>query len=197
MHPAIDILMNEHRLIENVLASLRCFVDSAGPDDRPTVLRYAEFLRDFADKWHHGKEEDRLFVRMGEFGFPREFGPIAVMLGDHVEGRAHTRALLDIGSASGPLSEAELESACDHAESYIALLRTHIAKEDNILYPMALRALPAIELDKLVADYEAFERDAMPQADHARILAVADQLIATYPPRNDAELQPMCVGCAG
>ncbi|MBI5534896.1 MAG: hemerythrin domain-containing protein [Deltaproteobacteria bacterium] len=197
MHQAIDILMNEHSLILKVLASLQSFVDAAGPDDRESVLHYATFLRDFADKWHHGKEEDRLFVRMGEFGFPREFGPIAVMLADHVEGRAHTRALLEIGSGAGPLSDAELESVCDHAESYVQLLRAHIAKEDGILYPMALRAIPAAELDKLADDYAAFEREAMSEADHARVLAQADRLIARFPPSTDVDQHPMCVGCAG
>jgi hemerythrin-like domain-containing protein len=202
MHEAIDTLMHEHRVIEQVLASLETFVvdnvrkEASG--DRDTVRKYAEFFKNFADKCHHGKEEDRLFTKMNEFGFPRDFGPIAVMLSDHAEGREHVAALASIGAGNGPLGASERDELCEHAMAYIAMLRAHIQKEDNILYPMALRAIPPAEMDALGNSFEAFEREVMGAGEHERFHALAQELIAAYPPdaHRMAEGQA-CVGCMG
>ncbi len=201
MDKAIETLMNEHRLIEQVLGSLETFVDklAAGEEaDRQTVNGYAEFFRNFADKCHHGKEEDRLFVKMNEFGFPMEHGPIGVMLADHVEGRSHVGALAEIGAGSGPLNAEERNSVIAQSHFYIPLLRSHILKEDNILYPMAIQALPKAEMGKLSEAFEAFENEIMGAGAHERFHALAEKLIADYPP-DPAKMEQCdsCVGCHG
>ena len=118
MPKAIDILMQEHRLIEQVLGSLEtCVVgiEQGLPAERTTIADYAAFFRGFADACHHGKEEDLLFARMIERGFPRETGPLAVMLHEHALGRARVRALREIGEAAGPCSPVEVELAVGNA----------------------------------------------------------------------------------
>ncbi len=201
MHKAIDTLMHEHRVIEQVLGSLETFVGNArngASVDRDTVRRYADFFKNFADKCHHGKEEDRLFVKMGAFGFPSDFGPIAVMLSEHAEGRGHVGALASIGSGTEPLSASEIDDLCEHASAYIPMLRAHIQKEDNILYPMALQAIPAAEMDALAESYETFEKEIMGAGEHEKFHALAEELVAAYPPdaRKMAEGEA-CVGCMG
>lgn len=194
MHPAIESLMVEHRLIEHVLGSLLTFAGDISPQDRPTVARFSDFIRLFADKCHHGKEEDRLFARMAEHGFPRDTGPIAVMLAEHDQGRAHASVLAEIGAGNGPMTEDELDAVADNAEQFVALLRDHIKKEDNILYPMALRALPAQQLQQLVEQYEAFERDVIGPDEHRRLHTLAHELATQYPPRVERDLD-FCAGC--
>jgi hemerythrin-like domain-containing protein len=54
-----------------------------------------EFFRSYADRTHHGKEEDLLFPAMIEKGFSREQGPIHCMLADHEHNRALTRAITE------------------------------------------------------------------------------------------------------
>ena len=137
MSKAIETLMNEHRLIEEVLGSLRTFVgqlSSSQAGARPRVAEYAEFFREFADRTHHGKEEDRLFVAMAQHGFPSNGGPVFVMLQEHEIGRAHVRALAEVGGGSGELSDEELETVKSNAESFILMLSAHIQKEDRILF---------------------------------------------------------------
>jgi len=201
MSNAVETLMNEHRLIEGVLSSLETFVSEieAGKEgSRSTIRAYASFFSNFADKCHHGKEEDRLFTRMIEHGFPKEYGPIAVMLAEHVEGREHVGILGKIGDGDGPLSPDERRLTAAHARAYIPLLRAHIQKEDGVLYPMALKALPAAVLEKLEEEFESFEREVMGPGAHEKFHALAGDLIAAYPP--DAE-RPAggthCAGCAG
>lgn len=201
MNQAIETLMTEHRLIEQILGSLETFVDRMDSGDgveRAHVAQYADFLRNFADKCHHGKEEDRLFVRMTEFGFPREYGPIAVMLAEHAESREHVKALAEVGAAHGPLTPEERLAVSRHALAYIPLLRAHIQKEDNILYPMALQAIPARELDALAQSFEEFETKEMGEGTHEKFHALAESLIRAFPP-DEAKMVAgsACMSCAG
>ena len=69
MQTPIEVLMGEHRLIEEVLGSLETHaaqVRAGAPLAREVVGDYAAFFRGFADSCHHGKEEDILFAAMVE-----------------------------------------------------------------------------------------------------------------------------------
>jgi hemerythrin-like domain-containing protein len=52
-----------------------------------TLSGLLEFFQIFADRCHHGKEEDCLFPLLERKGLPREGGPIGVMLHEHGQGR--------------------------------------------------------------------------------------------------------------
>ena len=59
MHPVIDTLMREHRIIESVLEVLGAYAQSVrdgAPADRTTLERFAEFFSRFADRRHHGND---------------------------------------------------------------------------------------------------------------------------------------------
>lgn len=186
MSRAIDDLMNEHRLIEKVLGSLEAFADaveSGAAAERKTVAAYAEFFRGFADKCHHGKEEDRLFVKMIEHGFPKDSGPLAVMYSDHRHGREHVAALAAVAGGKGALSPEERKTIVHHARSYAPHLREHIVKEDNALYPMALQAIPPAAVEQLAEDCDAFERSVMGEGAHETFHALAKALMTAYPPK--------------
>ncbi len=200
MHAAIAILMDEHRIIERVLGSLETCalaIESGPVPDREILRAYGDFFRLFADRCHHGKEEDRLFAKMAQRGFPTEYGPIAVMLAEHVEGRACVATLVRSGEGVGPLSEPQRIEVVEAARRYVPLLRAHILKEDNILYPMALQALTPAEQDELAESYEAFERDAMGEGEHERLHALAERLCASYPPDPTRVSETSsCFGCS-
>ena len=78
MNKSIEDMMNEHRLIVQVLGSLDTLAHRLREQatvPRQDVARFATFFREFADKFHHAKEEDRLFVKMNECGFPSRVWP--------------------------------------------------------------------------------------------------------------------------
>ena len=182
---AIDMLMDEHQVILKVLGSLETLADALEKGEqveRGTVKKYAEFLRNFADQCHHGKEEDRLFVKMIEHGFSKKDGPLAVMLHEHETGRTHVRALMAIGEKSGPLSAAESQEVIKHARSFADLLQSHIVKEDRVLYGMAENVIPAPELKKMAEDFEKFELEVTGEGAHEKWHALAQELIKAYPP---------------
>ena len=199
MTPAIQILMNEHRVIEQVLGALETFASDGGtrlPDAREWTAKFGAFFRDFADRIHHGKEEERLFVAMIESGFPRDGGPIAVMLAEHVEGRSHVRALCEAGATgTGPLSADEASVVSRHALAFAPLLRSHIQKEDNILYPMAERMVPRAVMAALAASFEAFDREQLGAASLESYLAAAAGLAAAFPPDPVKMAAAATMGC--
>jgi hemerythrin-like domain-containing protein len=185
MSKVIETLMNEHRLIEKVLGSLQTFVGQlapAQPEARTRVAAYAEFFREFADRCHHGKEEDRLFVTMGNHGFSSTGGPVYVMLQEHELGRSHVRALAGVGEGDGELSASEVVTVRTHALEFISLLAAHIMKEDKILFPAADRTIPSAELDSLAAAFDEFETSVMGDGTQERLRALADSLIVAFPP---------------
>jgi hemerythrin-like domain-containing protein len=198
---AIEVLMNEHRLIEQVLGSLETFtseVEGGLAPERTVLADYGTFLRDFADAFHHGKEEDILFQRRTERGFSRESGPVAVMLHEHRVGRGHVSVLREAGGGTGPLASVETQLVLEHAGAFIPLLRAHILKEDRILYPMAVRLLTGPEMDAMETDFEAFETRMRADGAYDGLHRLADRLTAAFrpdPARMAAAAQ--MVGCGG
>jgi hemerythrin-like domain-containing protein len=131
MRSPTDILRDEHRVILHALLTLESAAEqlAAGgalPEGRWTGM--IAWLRAFADRNHHAKEEKVLFPAMIRAGVPDDGGPIAVMLEEHAEGRA---LLATMYTAAEPADQAAA------AHRYIRLLRDHIDKENEVLFPLA------------------------------------------------------------
>jgi hemerythrin-like domain-containing protein len=184
----IEVLMNEHRLIEQLLGSLETYaveVEAGLPVKRPLVAEYAAFFRGFADAGHHGKEEDILFQRMIERGMPRETGPIAVMLHEHQLGRRHVAALREVGEGTGALGVVERQSVLENASGFVPLLRGHILKEDRILYPMAENLLTGPELATMEEEFSSFEARWRADGSFDRLQRLAEKLRTAFAPDAD------------
>jgi hemerythrin-like domain-containing protein len=178
---AIDLLMEEHQIILRALDALEAFVakEAQGGDERPELGRFVRFIRDFADARHHGKEEDILFEAMVAAGFPRDGGPIAVMLMDHDAGRAHVAAMAAKAEQAGPWTERDRAEAVAAAHGYSELLRGHIFKEDRILYPMARQRLPEEALRQVDRECAAFEANQV-AAGGDSLRSLASDLVARH-----------------
>jgi hemerythrin-like domain-containing protein len=179
---AIEVLMGEHRLIEQALGSLETYaaeIRAGAPVLRDMIADYATFFREFADGCHHGKEEDILFQRMIERGFARETGPLAVMYHEHELGRAHVQAIS--ACAASPV-DIDPALVLRQADACVPLLRQHILKEDRILYPMALQVLSPLELDAMNTEFERFDRRMNATGARDRLQALADRLTRRFRP---------------
>jgi hemerythrin-like domain-containing protein len=172
-----EILMAEHRVIEQVLACLEKMAAQAvatGQVDRAPALQALEFFRMFADKCHHGKEEAQLFPLMEARGFPRHGGPTGVMLHEHEQGRACVRAM-----AAAIEQQAATEFAAQ-ARQFIALLSQHIQKEDHCLFAMADQRFTAADQATLLAQFEKVEHEEMGAGTHEKFLGIAADLARQY-----------------
>jgi hemerythrin-like domain-containing protein len=195
---AIETLMNEHRAIERVLDGLVAFADDVrrrGATEKEELGRFVTFVREFADAGHHGKEEDILFAAMVEQGFPRDGGPIAVMLHEHDQGRALVAILRARAEQQEPWSDGDRQEIAEAARGYAFMLRAHIQKEDGILYPMAEQHLPP---EAMQAVCEACERYESRAGAHERLRALGDELVRRHAPTVPADEAPgPRFGCCG
>lgn len=178
MNPT-QTLMNEHRLIEKVLAVLADMAREAGRSGKIDTERAAgvlTFLREFADRCHHGKEEKQLFPRLARYGYTAEMGPVAVMLHEHEIGRAHIRGML--AALETPAAPASTAKFADEALGYVALLESHIQKEDEILFQLADQVFSATDQSELAEAFERVEIEEMGPGAHEKLHALAERLIA-------------------
>lgn len=178
---ATAVLSEEHRIIERVLNSLEAGADrlQSGQDVRPEFFFSAvDFVRGFADGCHHQKEEKVLFVRMEELGVPNQGGPIGVMLADHEQGREFIRALMAATQEMQAGDASARARVISSARGYIHLLRQHIMKEDNILFPMADKVIPTEQHDQVWDDFEHIEHEETGEGVHEKYLALAESLSA-------------------
>jgi hemerythrin-like domain-containing protein len=192
---AIETLMNEHRTIERVLDGLVAFAEDArrrGATEKEELARFVTFAREFADKHHHGKEEGVLFRSMCDHGFPRNGGPIAVMLHEHDEGRALVSILKARSEQEGAWSDADRQEVADVARAFSDMLHAHIHKEDAILYPMAEQHLPPDALQAVSEECERVEEAGAATALHA----LADELVQRHAGAvHPQERRPLGFGC--
>ncbi|HET7011566.1 MAG TPA: hemerythrin domain-containing protein [Anaerolineales bacterium] len=175
---ATHILMEEHRTIERVLTALETGARrlQAGQFVRPEFfLEACEFVQGFADGWHHKKEEGVLFPALASAGIP-ESGPLRVMLAEHEEGRRLIAALRAGAQRMHGGDASRQEAVVQNALGYVALLRGHIAKEDQVLFAMADQTLTATEADEVARGFERVEHEELGEATRARFLALADSL---------------------
>ena len=175
-----QVLMAEHELILEALDAVEkkvAAIRAGTAPDRTYFEKVVAFLREFADKCHHGKEENLLFKRMTERGFPVQSGPIAVMLSEHEAGRAYIRGIAE-GAAKLGTDPAAANQIVENARGYIDLLRAHIGKENNVLFPMADRALTPEDQAHLAKEFDRFEAEETGAGVHEAMLKLLAELKA-------------------
>lgn len=155
-----QVMMEEHQLILRMIALVE---KNSGRVERGEYRNWrffldaVEFIREYADRFHHAKEEDVLFTALVKNGMPEKQSPIEAMLMEHDAGRAHVRGMEEAAQRALDGDESKIPSLLEHARGYAQLLRGHIDKEDTILYPLAERVLPQEVRPAMLDAYRAAE----------------------------------------
>jgi hemerythrin-like domain-containing protein len=176
---ATEILMEEHRVIERVLNALERASNRLGRGE-DVYHRFftgtTVFIKGFTDGCHHKKEEDVLFPALVENGLSQESGPIAVLLNEHEEGRRLSQRMRLVVERLQAGDERARDAVVMSATDYIKLLRQHIYKEDNVLFPMADKVIPTSRQEQILGAFEQFERDATGEGVHEKYFGLAERL---------------------
>ena len=178
---AIEILKQEHRVIERVLGALDAAAQAAesGHDVRPAFFTdAADFLHHFADSCHQRKEEDVLFKAMEVAGMPLDGGPIAVMQREHEQARALMRTMAAAAERWQGGDDSALGETARVAHECVALLREHILKEDCVLFPLAAHTIPSERHADVGQAVERIEREEAAAGAHRKYWALAKALEA-------------------
>jgi hemerythrin-like domain-containing protein len=176
-------LRDEHQVILRVLSCFETAIHSVPSPDQSAAATFGpfvEFFRDFADAWHHDKEEGCLFPALERAGLPRDGGPIGCMLEEHDRGRAHVKAIALALEAAGDGDADALSTIMSEGEAYIDLLRAHITKEDHVLFEMADDIIRADDAARVTAEFIARESDAAYVELSTKGHALAERLIVEY-----------------
>jgi hemerythrin-like domain-containing protein len=149
-------LMLEHQLILKYIDLLMSYLKEMTADEQQEGFLYrlenfVDFIQNYADKYHHAKEENILFKFMEEPEVLSHCNPLPVMLYEHDEGRKYIKNVLDA------LKNNNKAAAIENAAAWAQLLREHIYKEDNILYPMAEEGLKDKQKENIISQYNKVE----------------------------------------
>jgi hemerythrin-like domain-containing protein len=183
MENATEVLRKEHKGILKMLDVTEEVARrlAAGQQVAPEVLtNLLEFFRLFADRCHHGKEEDLLFPRLQEKGMPRAGGPIGVMLAEHDQGRSLVKQMAEAAEAYKSGATGSGSRWAEAARGYCTLLRGHIDKENNVLFVMAERMLTPAEQKELAEEFERVEVEKMGTGTHERLHGLMDKMVDEF-----------------
>lgn len=177
MSQAIDVLRHEHDAILMALKILDRIADEAknGKIESADVANFLGFLKEFADRCHHGKEEGMLFPAMIDAGLPAEGSPVSVMLQEHEQGRALVAAM---GQACDPMLKPDAFD--EAAKAYSAHLRMHIEKENSVLFPLAERIVDPAILESLSDKFETHEENVIGHGRHEQLHDMLKAMKAKY-----------------
>lgn len=171
MGKAIQDLRNEHESILYVLQILDKMMVSNKNNPNIMLKYYGEllyFLKIFADKCHHGKEENILFKELISRGIRNEGGPIGAMLQDHTLGRNY------ITQMEQNLEKKDTNGFIHAASQYRDLLRQHIQKENDGLFVAADKIFNEQEQNHLFEQFEKHEENVIGHGVHEKLHAMID-----------------------
>lgn len=158
----IELMIDEHKYIKRMLNVIRtACLDVLNNDevDYDMFRDCIDFVRNFADKHHHGKEEEYLFeILTEELGKELVEGPLSGMYAEHDLGRLFIRTLEE---ALQRHEEGEDDARLDiiaNAIGYTDLLKRHIQKEDTALFMFAQRQLKPETLSRFDAMVDEYEK---------------------------------------
>jgi hemerythrin-like domain-containing protein len=174
-----EALRREHQIVLLILDAAEREGESirrTGLVQVANVEEMVDFFTNFVERCHHRKEEQHLFPVLQERGLPGGGGPVAVMLSEHEQGRAAGRTLR---AALARFSSGEQSTAADLADAllyYASYLRSHIFKENNVLFPMADQVLSAGDRAELARAFERVESEQMGEGMHGKYNELAYRL---------------------
>jgi len=143
--------------------------------DATTIDQVTDFIRTYADRCHHGKEEDILFARLADKPLTPELAEeMQGLIEDHARGRALTSELADANHRYREGDEASLETIDRAMTELVEFYPVHIAKEDRHFFKPALECFSEAERTRMLADFDEFERQLLHEKYEGMVAALED-----------------------
>ena len=144
--PPVQTLVDEHVLIKRLIALIPCInesLDLTTEEGRQVVFDGIDFIKTYADSFHHAKEEDLLFKY-----FDEDSEIVAAFHEDHRNARDHVKNILE------GVAEQDSAKVTEHLGAYMELLQGHIKREDEVLYPWMDRDLSSEQEAELARAFD-------------------------------------------
>jgi len=158
----IGPLMHEHRLIERMIAVIARKKDIMANDrkvDTVFIDTAVDFIRTYADRTHHGKEEDILFSDLAKKTMSVDHARIMQeLLDEHVFARRMTAELVAAKESWIKGNTESISTIVDRITTLVEFYPVHILKEDKEFFFPILDYLSKEEQDAMLAEFYEFDR---------------------------------------
>lgn len=182
---SVELMVMEHDNILKFIGVVKnacCGIIDGKAVDTQDFEKMILFARNYADKHHHGKEEQILFAEM-----TNHLGRIATNLVQHGMLVEHDLGRLHIADLEAALKQYKENPQTIHklgiiagAAGYANLLQRHIDKENEVVYKYAENNLSPDILESVDSRVKAFEKDAETQKIQERYLGILKELTEKY-----------------
>jgi len=156
-------LMIEHRLTERMLSAIKgvlAEIKSKHKVDPVFVDTAVDFIRVYANRTHHGKEEDILFRELNNKPLnPEDRQIMNELIEEHVFGRQTTKALVEANTRYRNGDETALTDIADNLQTLTEFYPRHIEKEDKVFFPSSRNYFTDKEDKAMLAEFWEFDRN--------------------------------------
>jgi hemerythrin-like domain-containing protein len=155
-------LMIEHRLIERMISVIKhnlTQIESTREADPVFVDTAVDFIRTYADRTHHGKEEDILFRNLGKRNLSTDDQRVMQeLIDEHVFGRRTTQALVNANARYRNGDKTALRDIISKLRTITEFYPEHIEKEDRVFFPSCRTYFTDEEDQAMLAKFWEFDQ---------------------------------------
>ena len=167
-------LMIEHRLIERMIVQIERILSQIEKEEKvdPVLVDLTvDFIRTYADRTHHGKEEDILFRDLKEKELSKEDRRLMnELIEEHVLGRKTTKKVIEANSRYRNGDESALAEIASNLRVLADFYPQHIEKEDKIFFPSARMYFSDQEDQAMLNEFWEFDRKMI----HEKYISVVE-----------------------
>jgi len=155
-------LMTEHRLIEKMLNIIEKELDMIKKNNtmNPVFIdTIVDFIKIYADRTHHGKEEDILFYKLKNKNLSAEDDRMMQeLVSDHTAARKMVSGLIEANKKYVNGDSSGIKTIIELLSELISFYPPHILKEDKIFFPNTEKYFSNDEMDEMLYDFWEFDK---------------------------------------
>lgn len=150
----LQLLLEDHKTLSEVIEALELRlhqISKRDPDTLDLLANLIDYIAEYPDRVHHPRE-DRIIERLIDKGLtPSERIIVELTVAQHAElGAATARMQVDIDALLSKQRDAGVQ--LDHdARIYLAMQKEHMRREEQQLFPMAVRLFTAADWKEMEA----------------------------------------------
>ncbi len=159
----IGLLMKEHRVIERMIKLMQEELQKIAKLKKADVIfidKALDFIKTYADKCHHGKEEDILFRDLLKKRLLAEHKKtLNELIEEHIYARKTTKSLRDAKERYVKGDKEALDDIKDFIQALVELYPRHIEKEDKRFFLPVMGYFDKKEQEAMLCEFGEFDRN--------------------------------------
>jgi hemerythrin-like domain-containing protein len=170
-------LMIEHRLIEKLLGIVKSHADVIDRRDLidPVFIdTVVDFIKTYADRTHHGKEEDIMFTNLAAKSMnPEDEKVMRELIDEHIFARKIVADLVQAKMDYLAGNRDALRTIKEKLDTLVEFYPVHIAKEDKLFFPNTEKYLSVKEQEEMLLKFQEFDSNMI----HEKYKSVVTSLL--------------------